>query len=127
MWVKLTDRFVKSATTHGRKSPIFMDDEVIRFGVWVRETGRKSFTLHYAFERRRRRLFIGDFPDWSTNSAREPDHLPRAHRTENIIRNRERDSIILNHQLFCSSLISPSFARRSGVLRVQSETRPNYF
>jgi hypothetical protein len=30
---KLTDRFVKSATTDGRKSPIFMDDEVIGFGV----------------------------------------------------------------------------------------------
>jgi hypothetical protein len=29
---KLTDRFVKSATTDGRKSPIFMDDEVIGFG-----------------------------------------------------------------------------------------------
>jgi hypothetical protein len=26
--VKLIDRFVKSATTNGRKSPIFMDDEV---------------------------------------------------------------------------------------------------
>ena len=37
--VKLTDRFVKSATTDGRKSPIFMDDEVIGFGVQVRETG----------------------------------------------------------------------------------------
>jgi hypothetical protein len=30
-----------------------MDDEVI-----VRETGRKSFTLDYTFEGRRRRLFI---------------------------------------------------------------------
>jgi hypothetical protein len=43
--VKLTDRFVKSATTGGRKSPIFMDDEVIGFGVQVRETGRAS--SHY--------------------------------------------------------------------------------
>ena len=33
MRVKLTDRFVKFATTDGRKSPIFMDDEVIGFGV----------------------------------------------------------------------------------------------
>ena len=48
--VKLTDRFVKSATTDARKSPIFMDDEVIGFGVQVRETGRKSFTLDYMFE-----------------------------------------------------------------------------
>jgi hypothetical protein len=53
---KLTDRFVKSATTDGRKSPIFMDDEVIGFGVQVRETGRKSFTLDYVFEGRRLRL-----------------------------------------------------------------------
>ena len=43
MRLKLTDRFVKSATTCGRKSPIFMDDEVIGFGIHVRETGRKSF------------------------------------------------------------------------------------
>lgn len=56
--VKLTDRFVKSATTGGRKSPIFMDDEVIGFGVQVRDTGRKSFTLDYMFEGRRRRLYI---------------------------------------------------------------------
>ena len=38
-----------------------MDDEVIMFGVQVRETGRKSFTLDYMFEGRRRRLYIGDF------------------------------------------------------------------
>lgn len=71
MRVKLTDRFVKSAALNGRKSPIFMDDEVIGFGVQVRETGRKSFTLDYSFEGRRRRLFIGDFPDWSTVAARD--------------------------------------------------------
>jgi len=29
MHVRLTDRFVKSAVPKGRKSPIFMDDEVI--------------------------------------------------------------------------------------------------
>lgn len=60
--VKLTDRFVKSATTGGPRSPIFMDDGVIGFGVQIRDTGRKSFTLDYAFEGRRRRLYIGDFP-----------------------------------------------------------------
>jgi integrase len=62
---------VKSAKAAGRKSPIFMDDEVIGFGVQVRETGRKSFTLDYTFEGRRRRFFIGDFPDWSTVAARD--------------------------------------------------------
>ena len=66
---KLTDRFVKSATTGGRKSSIFMDDEVIGFGVRVRETGRKNFMLDYMSEGRRRGLYIGDFPDWSTNAA----------------------------------------------------------
>jgi hypothetical protein len=71
MRVRLTDRFVKSATTGDRKSPIFMDDEVVGFGIQVRETGRKSFTLDYTFEGRRRRLFIGDFPEWSTVAARE--------------------------------------------------------
>jgi hypothetical protein len=39
---KLANRFVKSATTGGRKSPIFMDDEVIGFGVQVRNTDRES-------------------------------------------------------------------------------------
>jgi hypothetical protein len=43
MRLRLTNRFVKSATPNGRKSPIFMDDEVIGFGAQVRETGRKSF------------------------------------------------------------------------------------
>jgi hypothetical protein len=44
---------------------------MIGFGIQVRESGRKSFTLDYTFECRRRRLFIGDFPDWSTVAARE--------------------------------------------------------
>jgi hypothetical protein len=48
-----------------------MDDEVSGFGVQVRRTGRKSFTLDYMFEGRRRRLYIGDFPDWTTHAARE--------------------------------------------------------
>ena len=71
MRTKLTDRFVKSAKADTRKSPIFMDDEVIGFGIQVRTTGRKSFTLDYSFDGRRRRLFIGDFPDWSTTAARQ--------------------------------------------------------
>ena len=68
--LKPTDRFVKSATTGGCKSPIFMDEEVIGFGIQVREAGRKSFTLDYTFEGCRR-LYIGDFPDWSVVAARE--------------------------------------------------------
>ena len=77
--VKLTDRFVKSATTGGRKSPIFMDDEVIGFGVQVRETGRRSFTLDYMFEGRRRRLYIGDFPGRRTRAGQAGARsVPRA-------------------------------------------------
>jgi hypothetical protein len=45
MRVRLTNRFVRSATPEGRKSPIFMDDQVIGFGVQVRKTGRESFAL----------------------------------------------------------------------------------
>jgi hypothetical protein len=45
MRVKLTDRFVKSATTEGCKSPIFMDDEVIGFGIQVREGSDIEFSL----------------------------------------------------------------------------------
>jgi integrase len=71
MRTRLTDRFVKAARADGRKSPIYMDDEVIGFGIQVRQTSRKSFTLDYTFEGRRRRFFIGDFPDWSTVAARE--------------------------------------------------------
>jgi hypothetical protein len=67
--VKLADRFVKSATTGERKSPIFTDDEVIGFGVQVRKR-RKSFTLDYSVEGRRRRFYIGDFPNWSVVAAR---------------------------------------------------------
>ena len=44
---------------------------MIGFGVQVRETGRKSLALNYMFEGRRRRLYIGDFLDWSTQAARE--------------------------------------------------------
>ena len=53
MLVSLTERFAKSATTEGRKSPIFCDDQVIGFGFQVRYNGRKTFTLDYAFEGRR--------------------------------------------------------------------------
>jgi hypothetical protein len=47
MRVNLTERFAKSATTEGRKSPIFYDLEMIGFGIQVRANGRKSFTLDY--------------------------------------------------------------------------------
>lgn len=41
MQIKLTDRFVKSASTDGRKSQVFMVSEVIGFGVQVRKTGSR--------------------------------------------------------------------------------------
>lgn len=76
--VALTERFAKGATTEGRKSPIFYDDEVIGFGLQVRDNGRKTFTLDYTVEGRRRRYFIGDHPAWSVQAARdEAKHLKR--------------------------------------------------
>jgi hypothetical protein len=51
------------ATIEGRCSPIYYDDEVIGFGLQVRDNGRKTFTLDYTFEGRRRGYFIGDHPD----------------------------------------------------------------
>lgn len=71
MRVNLTERFAKSATTEGRKSPIFCDDEAIGFGFQVHSNGRKTFTLDYTFEGRRRRYFIDDHPAWSVASARD--------------------------------------------------------
>jgi len=62
----LTERFVKSVTAGSRASPIFMDDEVIGFGVHVRENGRKTFTS----EARRRRYFLGDHPTCTVTAAR---------------------------------------------------------
>lgn len=69
--VSLTERFAKAAWANGRKSPIFYDGEVIGFGLQVRDNGRKTFTLDYTFEGRRRRYFIGDHPSWSVGFARE--------------------------------------------------------
>jgi hypothetical protein len=60
--VALTERFAKAATTEGRKSPILYDDAVIGFGFQVRDDGRKTLTLDYTFEGRRRRYLIGDYP-----------------------------------------------------------------
>lgn len=71
MRVNLTERFAKAARADGRKSPIFYDDEVIGFGLQVRDNGRKTFTLDYAFEARRRRYFIGDHPAWTVAAARD--------------------------------------------------------
>ncbi len=71
MRVRITDQFVKQAAPQMRATPIFMDADVIGFGVQVRPSGRKSFTLDYSFERRRRRIFIGDYPEWPAAAARE--------------------------------------------------------
>jgi hypothetical protein len=69
--VALTERFAKSATTEGRKSAIFYDDEAIGFGLQVRDDGGKSFTLDYTHEGRRRRYFISDHIAWSVQAARD--------------------------------------------------------
>src|SRR5215207_9919517 len=80
MRVNLTERFAKSVMTEGRKSPIFYD-EVIGFGLQVRDNGRKTFTLDYTFEGRRRRYFIGDHPAGSVTSVREQAKHLRARST----------------------------------------------
>lgn len=71
MRVTLTERFARTAATGGRCAPIFMDDQVIGFGLQVRQNGRKSFTFDYRFEARKRRYFIGDHPAWSVTAARD--------------------------------------------------------
>lgn len=71
MRTTLTERFVKSATAGDRSSPIFIDDQVIGFGLQVRQNGRKTFTLDYTFEARRRRYYIGDYPTWAVAVARD--------------------------------------------------------
>ncbi len=63
--VALTERFARSAEAGGRKSPIFYDDEVIGFWLQVRVNGRRTFTLDYTSEGRRRRCLIDDHPAWS--------------------------------------------------------------
>jgi integrase len=67
----LNEKFVKAAATGGRRSPIFMDQDVIGFGLQVRANGRKAFTLDYTADAFRRRVFIGDYPDWTPSAARE--------------------------------------------------------
>lgn len=67
----LNEKFVKAASAGAKRSPIFMDQEVIGFGLQVRSNGRKAFTLDYTVDAFRRRAVIGDYPDWSPSAARE--------------------------------------------------------
>lgn len=72
MRVHLTERFVKAAVpAENGSAPILRDSEVVGFGLQVRPSGRKTFTLDYTIEGRKRCLFIGDFPDWSVTAARD--------------------------------------------------------
>ena len=57
--------------TQRRKSPIFYDDEVIGFGLQVRHNGRKTFTLDYTFEGRRRPYSVGFRPNPRLNEAEQ--------------------------------------------------------
>jgi hypothetical protein len=67
----LTERFIRSRKAQSGCSPILRDDELVGFGLQVRPNGRKSFTLDYVIDGRRRRIFIGDHPDWTATAARE--------------------------------------------------------
>lgn len=71
MRVSITERFAKAAYSDGRKSPIFYNDEVIGFGLQVRDNGRKTFTI----EGRRRLYFVGDHPAWTVAAARDEARL----------------------------------------------------
>ncbi len=71
MRIQITDQFVKRAVHWRRGSPIHMDVDVMGFGIQLRASSRKTFTLDYSFEALRRRLLIGDYPEWSVVAARE--------------------------------------------------------
>lgn len=71
MRVQITEQFVRKAQAEGTRSPIHMDCDVIGFGVQVRPNSRKTFTLDYTVDARRRRITIGDWPDWSVAAARD--------------------------------------------------------
>ena len=91
-----------------------MDDEVIGFGVQLRQTGRKSFTLDYSYEPRRRRLYIGDFPDWSVVAAREQAKRIK-HESLNLKRRRSCDLLQCIWQLLALSVGSLRGSDMSGV------------
>jgi len=42
MRVNVTERFAKSATTEGRRSPLHYDDEAIGFGIQVRDNEEEN-------------------------------------------------------------------------------------
>jgi len=67
--VALTERFAKSATTGGRKSPIFYDDEVIGSGLQVRDNSRKILTLTTPSRAGAGATFMGDHPSCSVQAG----------------------------------------------------------
>jgi integrase len=71
MRVRIVEQFVRQAKPDAKRAPIHMDTETIGFGVQVRPNGRKTFSLDYSLDARRRRITIGDWPDWSVAAARE--------------------------------------------------------
>jgi integrase len=72
MATKLTDKIVKALPLPGSGNRIAYDSELKGFGVRVTSAGSRAFVLNYRTRiGRERRFTIGQFPDWSTNAARE--------------------------------------------------------
>ena len=76
MRVKLTVRLLRSAMTCARMSPMFMDDEVIGFGIQVCKTGRKCFGRRPEISPRR---FLTLEASWIIDCARKQVSSWRRH------------------------------------------------
>lgn len=69
----LTDSIVKRLPAPARASRVTYDGTVKGFGVCVTASGTRSFVLNYfrKADGRERRMVIGQYPNWSTVTARE--------------------------------------------------------
>ncbi len=70
MGQRLTDAFVRTASSGNRQQIIFWDNEIRGLGVRVTSKNAKSFVLDYRAGGRQRRITIGSYPDWSVAAAR---------------------------------------------------------
>lgn len=68
---RLTDRLLKALPVPARGNKIYFDGEVGGFAARVTAAGARSFVLDYRSGGCRRRITIGNFPDWTTSAARD--------------------------------------------------------
>jgi integrase len=67
----LTDALAKRLAAPARGKVIYVDDEVVGFGLRVTAAGARSFILRYTTRASRERVFtIGSAGDWTTTAAR---------------------------------------------------------